>query len=101
MMIEVAGWLIIFLLLNLIQYFFGERYLIIRKDYKKAGRIIVILIELTCLFLGCYIFVFINYLEFLGIIFVLITVFLSFRFIDRDAKKSHPKERDKKTAIIS
>ncbi|CAB1062715.1 hypothetical protein D1BOALGB6SA_7497 [Olavius sp. associated proteobacterium Delta 1] len=91
---DIITWVSLFLLFLLIQYIAGEYYLVLKKGKKKLGYAICLSMELLCIILSCYLIVFSDYLNFLGIAFLIITFFLSYRFVNRTFKRYKDKSKD-------
>ena len=89
-------WIFLFLLFLIIQHALGEYYLIIKKGYKRAGYRVSLAMQSCSIILGCYLIVFDEYLNFLGLIFILITFYLSFKYENRRDKRE--KEKKEKTS---
>ena len=88
---DIILWSFLFFSLLFFQYFIGEQYLILKKGYESIGYGLSILLEICCIVLSCYLIVFSGYLDFLGIGFLVVTLFLSFKFIDRSHKRRKKK----------
>ena len=93
MIIEIVLRSSLFAFLIISQYFFGERYLILEKGYERAGYGLTILLELCCIILSCYLIVFSEYLDFIGVAFMVITLYLSFKFIKRNQERNKEKPK--------
>ena len=84
-------WSSLFLSLLFFQYLIAEQYLILKKGYERIGYGLSIMLEICCIVLSCYLIVFTGYLDFLGIGFLVVTLFFSFKFIDRSHKRHKKK----------
>ncbi len=82
----VIVWILIYIGLLLGQFFICEHYLINRLKYKRVGYAFAILFEILCIVMSCYLIVFDEFLNALGFLFLLITFFLSHKFIKRSCK---------------
>ena len=91
---DIIIWISLFLLFVLIQYIVGENYLVLKKGKKKLGYALCLSMELLCIILSCYLIVFSDYLNFLGIAFLIMTFFISYKFIKRSFKKHKNESKD-------
>lgn len=80
-------WLIPCAMLLAFQYLFGERYLMILKGRTKAGYIVVSFSELVVVVLGVYLMIFVDYMEALGLGYLILNSYLFHKFTRRCAKK--------------
>jgi len=84
---DITLWSLFFLLLIFSQYCIGEYYFVKKKGYEKIGYSIVIIFEILCIIVSCYLMVFSEYLNFIGLSFLLITFYLSYKFINRGVQR--------------
>lgn len=88
---DIFIWSLFFLFLIFLQFFIGEYYLVKKKGFEKTGYGVVIIFEILTIIVSCYLMVFSGYLEFLGLSFLLITFYLSNKFINRGVKRHKEK----------
>ncbi len=83
---DIFIWILFYSFLIFLQFFVGEYYLAKKKGFEKIGYSVTILFEILCIIVSCYLMVFGEHLEFLGVSFLLITLYLSNKFVDRSLK---------------